>query len=91
MDSRLLDSVVAKISNFAQLNLVKMSAIALPSSSKLFTVLKSPFVYKTSRDQYFLCKKKRVIILYLKPGQSIDLFKDISIPSGVHLEVRPIN
>ncbi|MFN9114854.1 MAG: uS10/mL48 family ribosomal protein [Bacteroidota bacterium] len=91
MDSRLLDSVVKKIAAVAQTNLIKFSALAMPSSKKLFSVLRSPFVYKTAMDQYFLIKKKRVIYLYLKPGQSIDLFRDISIPSGMELEVKPVN
>jgi small subunit ribosomal protein S10 len=89
MDSRLLDNVVKKIVSVAQTNLVKFSLIALPSKNKLFTVLRSPFIYKTTRDQYFLCEKKRAIYLYLKTGQSIDLFRDISVPAGVQLEVQP--
>jgi small subunit ribosomal protein S10 len=89
MDGRLLDSVVKKIVGVAQTNLIKVAVVALPSKNKLFTVLKSPFVYKTTRDQYFLCQKKRAVYLSLKPGQTIDLFRDISIPAGVTIEVKP--
>ena len=89
MDSRLLDTVVKKISSVAQTNLIKISAIALPSKNKLFTVLSSPFIYKTTRDQYVLCHKKRVVFLHLKHGQTIDLFRDISIPAGVTIDVKP--
>ena len=90
MDNRLLDMVVKRVVGVAQTNLVKFSVIALPSKSKLFTVLRSPFIYKTTRDQYFLCHKKRAIYLHIKPGQSVDVFRDISIPSGVEIEVKPL-
>ena len=89
IDSRLLDTVIKKIVGVAQTNVVKVSVVALPSKNKLFTVLSSPFVYKTTRDQYFLCQRKRVVYLHLKPGQTIDLFRDISVPAGVTIEVKP--
>jgi len=88
-DSKLLDVVVKKICTIAQTNLIKLSVVALPSKNKLFTVLRSPFIYKTARDQYYLCSKKRVIFLHLQLGQTIDLFRDISIPSGVGINVKP--
>lgn len=90
MDSKFLDLVVKKIASVAQSNLIKFSVIALPSKKQLFTVLKSPFIYKTSRDQFFFCQHKRVILLELIHGQSIELFSDISIPSGVEIQVKPI-
>lgn len=90
IDSKIIDSVVKKIVAVSKMNMIKFSVIALPSKNRLFTVLKSPFIYKTARDQYFLCEKKRVIYLYFKAGQSIDLFRNIDIPSAVSIDVSPV-
>jgi small subunit ribosomal protein S10 len=87
MDSRLLDSVVKKIIDVAKTNLITAKAFALPTKKTLFNILKSPFIYKTTRDQFHLVRMKRVIYLYLKSNQSIDIFKNVMIPAGVDLVI----
>lgn len=89
MDSKLLEQTVKKITGVAQLNFVKFTVVGLPSKNQLFTVLSSPFIYKTTRDQYYYCQKKRVIYLYLRQDQSIDLFRDVEVSSGVEISVKP--
>lgn len=53
--------------------------LPLPTKSKLFTVLKSPFVNKKAREQFKLETHKRLIVLKGKEIEKIPaLLKDLS-------------
>jgi small subunit ribosomal protein S10 len=59
----LLDIFVKKLLDVAQLNCKNIKVIRLPVKRRLFTVLKSPFVNKKSREQFSLEMHKRLVIL----------------------------
>jgi ribosomal protein S10 len=59
----LLDIFVKKLLDVVQLNCKNIKVIRLPVKRRLFTVLKSPFVNKKSREQFSLEMHKRLVIL----------------------------
>ncbi len=84
-DSKLLDHTVKKVTSAAKSALLEASVVALPTRTSLFNVLKSPFIYKKSRDQFIIKKMRRIIDFSFKPGQSTEIFREILVPSSIEV------
>lgn len=62
--------------------------IPLPTDKKKYTVLKSTFVHKNSRDQYEMRVHKRLLDI-VSPGQkTIDQLMSLDLPAGVDVEMK---
>ncbi len=62
--------------------------IPLPTKKKIFTVLRSPHVNKTSREQFQLCTYKRLLDIYSSTSKTIDALMKLELPSGVDVEIK---
>ena len=62
--------------------------IPLPTKKKVFTVLRSPHVNKTSREQFQLCTYKRLLDIYSSTSKTIDALMKLDLPSGVDVEIK---
>lgn len=62
--------------------------IPLPTIKKVFTVLRSPHVNKTSREQFQLCTYKRLLDIYSSTSKTIDALMRLELPSGVDVEIK---
>ena len=62
--------------------------IPLPTEKNKFTVLKSTFVHKDSRDQYEMRIHKRLIDIYNPKPKTIDELSNLNLPSGVDIEIK---
>ena len=62
--------------------------IPLPTNKKIFTVLRSPFVNKKSREQFQLCSHKRMLDIYSTSAKTIDALMKLELPSGVEVEIK---
>ncbi|MFK7906231.1 MAG: 30S ribosomal protein S10 [Chitinophagales bacterium] len=62
--------------------------IPLPTKRKVFTVLRSPHVNKTSREQFQLCTYKRLLDIYSSTSKTIDALMKLELPSGVDVEIK---
>jgi small subunit ribosomal protein S10 len=62
--------------------------IPLPTSSEIYTVLRSPHVNKKSRDQFQLCIHKRLIDIYSNTSKAVDALMKLELPSGVDVEIK---
>jgi small subunit ribosomal protein S10 len=54
----------------------------------VFTVLRSTFVNKKSRDQYELSSYKRLLDIYSSTPKTIDALMKLELPSGVEVEIK---
>jgi len=62
--------------------------VPLPTEVTKFTVNKSTFVHKDSRDQYEMRVHKRLVdILDLNP-KIIDALTNLNLPAGVFVEIK---
>lgn len=69
-------SQIRPVLNFWKKNLnLNYSIVPLPKKITRFTVLKSPHVNKTARDQFEMITCKRLIILNIKVTEYSDFFK----------------
>ena len=62
--------------------------IPLPTRINKFTVLRSPHVYKKSREQFEMRTHKRLIDI-LEPSSAVmDALMKLELPAGVDVEIR---
>lgn len=65
--------------------------IPLPTRIEKFTVNKSTFVHKTSREQFEIRTHNRLIDLTDSTSRTIELLSSLSLPAGVDIEIKMIN
>ncbi len=88
-DHRLLDNSVKQIIETLQRQNAKiMGPIPLPTGFKRYTVNRSTFVHKDSREQFELRIHRRLIDV-LNPSQNIiESLSDLNLPAGVDVEIK---
>lgn len=62
--------------------------IPLPTEKNKYTVLKSTFVHKDSRDQYEMRIHKRLIDIVDLTPKTVDSLMSLSLPAGVDVEIK---
>jgi len=91
-DHRDLDISADKIISRAKdTGSVVNGAIPLPTSIYKFTVLRSPHVYKTARDQFEVRTHKRLIEISNMTEKTVDSLMDIKLEPGVEAEIKTIS
>src|SRR5258705_4364990 len=63
-------------------------AVLLPSIINRWTVLRSPHVDKTSREQFEMRTHKRLIDILDPTPQTVDALMKLDLPSGVDVEIK---
>ena len=64
--------------------------VPLPTEKKKYTVLKSSFVHKDSRDQYEMRIHKRLLDIVNPSPKDIDVLTNLNLPAGVDVEIKMI-
>jgi small subunit ribosomal protein S10 len=62
--------------------------IPLPTDKKIFTVNRSTFVNKKSREQFEFATYKRLLDIYSSTSKTIDALMRLELPSGVEVEIK---
>ena len=62
--------------------------IPLPTEIKKYTVNRSTFVHKDAREQFEMRLHKRVIDIMNPSAKIIEALTNLSLPSGVNIEVK---
>jgi small subunit ribosomal protein S10 len=62
--------------------------IPLPTNKKIYTVLRSTFVNKKSREQFEYSTYKRLLDIYSTTSKTIDALMKLELPSGVEVEIK---
>lgn len=88
-DHRLIDNSVKQIIETALRNGAEVvGPIPLPTEIKRYTVNRSTFVHKTSREQFELRVHKRLVDI-LNPNQKIiESLGGLNLPAGVDIEIK---
>ena len=88
-DHNLVDKSTEKIvKTVKSTGAVISGPIPLPTHKRIFTVLKSSFVNKKSREQFELSSYKRLIDIYSSNAKTIDALMKLELPSGVEVEIK---
>jgi small subunit ribosomal protein S10 len=88
-DHNLLDKSADKIvKTVKSTGAVIAGPVPLPTNKKIFTVLKSPHVNKTAREQFKLLTHKRMLDIYSSTSKTVDALMKLELPSGVDVEIK---
>ena len=88
-DHNLVDKSAEKIvKTVKSTGAVVSGPIPLPTHKRIFTVLRSPHVNKTAREQFQLCCYKRLMDIYSSSSKTIDALMKLELPSGVDVEIK---
>ncbi len=90
-ESKVLDASVKQIIDTAlRYDAKVLGPVPLPTEIKKYTVNRSSFVYKNSREQFEMRTHKRLIDIINPSGKTIEALTNLSLPSGVDIDVKMI-
>lgn len=88
-DHNLVDKSAEKIVKSVKSTGASISGpIPLPTHKRIFTVNRSTFVNKKSREQFQLSSYKRLIDIYNASSKTVDALMKLELPSGVRVEIK---
>ena len=88
-DHRLLDQSVVEIVDTAKRTGARVvGPIPLPVRINRFTVLRSPHVDKTSREQFEMRTHKRLLDIVDPTPQTVDALMKLDLAAGVDVEIK---
>ena len=85
----LLDKSTEKIVRTAKnTGALVLGPIPLPSKKSIYTVNRSVFVDKKSREQFQIKVHKRIIDLLNSSSKTVDALMKLDMPAGVDIEIK---
>ena len=88
-DHVLVDKSAEKIVKTVKSTGAKVNGpIPLPTFKRIYTVNRSTFVNKKSREQFELSAYKRLIDIHNSSAKTVDALMKLELPSGVEVEIK---
>jgi small subunit ribosomal protein S10 len=88
-DHRLLDQSAQQIVETAERTGAAVAGpIPLPTKIEKYTVLRSTFIDKDSREQFEIRTHKRLIDILEPSPKTVDNLMRLNLPSGVDIEIK---
>jgi small subunit ribosomal protein S10 len=88
-ENKILDASVKQIIDTAvRYDGIVRGPIPLPTEIKKYTVNRSPFIYKNSREQFEMRVHKRLLDIENPSPKIIEALTNLSMPSGVDIDVK---
>ena len=88
-DHKLLDASAADIVETAKRTGARVSGpIPLPTKINRWTMLRSPFVNKTAREQFEMRTHKRLLDILEPTQQTLDALMRLDLAAGVDVEIK---
>ena len=88
-DHMLVDKAAKKIVDTVSSTGARVNGpIPLPTDNKIFTVNRSTFVNKKSREQFELNSYSRLLDIYESTQKTVDALMKLELPSGVDVEIK---
>ena len=88
-DNKVIDQSARQIVETAERQGVEVvGPVPLPTQIHKYTVNRSSFVHKDSREQYEMRVHKRLIDIYNPNSRVIDAMMNLNLPAGVDIEIK---
>jgi small subunit ribosomal protein S10 len=88
-ENKILDTSVKQIIDTAsRYDAQVVGPVPLPTEIKKYTVNRSTFVYKDSREQFEIRIHKRLIDIINPNQKTIEALTNLNLPSGVEVDVK---
>lgn len=90
-DSKIIDKSCQQIVEMAERSGVKITGpVPLPTEVRRYTVNRSSFIHKDSREQFEMRVHKRLIEVLNSNQRFIDFLRELVLPTGVEIEIKAI-
>jgi len=88
-DHQVLDQSAEKIVGTARRTGAKVSGpIPLPTEKEIITILRSPHIFKDSREQFEMRTHKRIVDILLPTPRTVDALMRLDLPAGVDVKIN---
>ena len=88
-DHRILDQSAQQIVNTAERTGAQVvGPVPLPTRIEKYTVIRSPFIDKDSREQFEIRTHKRLIDVVEPGSKTVDQLMRLQLPAGVDIEIK---
>jgi small subunit ribosomal protein S10 len=88
-DHRILDLSVGQIVETAErTGALVAGPVPLPTSIKRFCVIRSPHIFKDSREHFELRTHNRLIDILEPTSRTIDSLTRLNVPAGVDISIK---
>jgi len=88
-DHRLIDASTKQIMETAERNGAEIvGPIPLPTEMRKYTVNRSTFVHKDSREQFEMRVHKRLVEILNPEPKIVEALSSLNLPSGVDIEIK---
>lgn len=88
-DHKIIDQATETIIKTAERSGAQViGPVPLPTEKRKYTVNRSTFVHKDSRDQYEMRIHKRLIDITNPTEKTIDALMSLNLPAGVDVEIK---
>lgn len=88
-DNKIIDQSAKQIIDTARRTGVEIAGpVPLPTEKRKYTVNRSTFVHKDSRDQYEMRIHKRLIDILNPTADTIEALTNLNLPAGVDVEIK---
>jgi small subunit ribosomal protein S10 len=86
-DINILNQAIQEISGTVKrTGAMVIGPVPIPTKTKKFTVVRSPFIYKRSMEQYEIRSIKRLLIILPTP-QTIEALMKLNLSAGVNIKI----
>jgi len=90
-EHKVLDASVKQIVDTAQRYGAEIAGpVPLPTEIRKYTVNRSPFIDKNSREQFEMRIHKRLIDILNPAPKIVDALTNLNLPAGVDIEVKMV-
>ncbi len=88
-DHKIIDQATQTIIKTAERSGAQVvGPVPLPTEKRKYTVNRSTFVFKDSREQYEIRVHKRLIDITNPTDRTIDALMSLNLPAGVDVEIK---
>jgi len=88
-DHKIIDQATQTIIKTAERSGAKiLGPVPLPTEKRKYTVNRSTFVHKDSREQYEMRIHKRLIDILEPTDKTIEALMSLNLPAGVDVEIK---
>jgi small subunit ribosomal protein S10 len=88
-DNKIIDQATETIIKTVERSGAKVvGPVPLPTEKRKYTVNRSTFVHKDSREQYEMRVHKRLIDIIESTDKTIDALMSLNLPAGVDVEIK---
>ncbi|MBU3668466.1 MAG: 30S ribosomal protein S10 [Candidatus Taylorbacteria bacterium] len=90
-ESKIIDASIKQIMDTAlRYDATILGPVPLPTEKRIYTVNRASFVYKNAREQFEMRVHKRLLDIVNPSAKVIEALTNLSLPSGVNIDVKMI-